>query len=342
MPVVCDVLLKLKTTEVLRRSALSGERCAATQASQGRSRPQRYPACRRSGRQHLEPRNPAARPGEAAVLFLGPCEDDARRRSGKRHEIVCRPADAALGGRQADEFAVVAAEPGIGAGHLRPAAFVQPGQHHHIRRKQACIQRLPYIKMRGCGLSDAFARLDAITCAKNSAYSARLSAKERAAACSSAVSAELSACKSPRLARCESALRCAASQSGRGACPAMAMSGASASITCDARLRADPIRPRRSASSPGAALRPMRLHAPPATRPPERPRARKAATSAARHPDRRSRPRARAGPHPCLAPAAGVRPSSSGLPRAAQDTMRAARLSGAAGIRQCIGGKFRP
>ena len=89
------------------------------------------------------PRDPAARPGEAAILFLGPREDDARRRSGKRHEVVRRLADAALGGRQADEFAVVAAEPGVGAGHLRPAAFIQPGQHHHIRRKQARIERLP-------------------------------------------------------------------------------------------------------------------------------------------------------------------------------------------------------
>ena len=38
-----------------------------------------------------------------------------------------------------------------------------------------------------------FARLDAITCAKNSAYSVRSSVNERAAACSSAASAELSA-----------------------------------------------------------------------------------------------------------------------------------------------------
>ena len=128
-------------------SILSGVRCAADPIEPRAVGLQRIQlAC--SGRQRLDPRDPAARPGEAAILFLGPREDDARRRSGKRHEIVRHLADAALGGRQAHEFAVVAAEPGVRARHLRPAAFIQPGQHYHIRRKQARIERFPKVDAR--------------------------------------------------------------------------------------------------------------------------------------------------------------------------------------------------
>ena len=78
-----------------------------------------------SCRQRFEPRDPAAGPGEAAVFFLGPREDDARRRCGKRHEIMCRAANLAFRRRQAHELAVIAAKPRVGTGHLRPAAFVQ-------------------------------------------------------------------------------------------------------------------------------------------------------------------------------------------------------------------------
>src|SRR5262249_54981574 len=96
----------------------------------------------------LDPRNPAAWPREAAVLFLGPGEDDTRRRSGKTLKIMGGLTDAPFLRRQAHKGAVAAAEPRNEVRSLRPAPLIQTGQNDNIGGQQPGVERLPQEKAR--------------------------------------------------------------------------------------------------------------------------------------------------------------------------------------------------
>ena len=105
------------------------------------------------------------RAGETAVLFLGPREDDARRRSCEGSEVVGRLADAALGRWQAYKGAIPADRAGVGSGRLRPAALIESAEDNHIRgvrRRGRTASR----KGEDDGLSRDISRVAKATCAK--------------------------------------------------------------------------------------------------------------------------------------------------------------------------------